>query len=311
MKPLRPDVALLASRQCGVVARRQLTALGMDWNHVDRQVQAGRWSALTPRVVCTTTGTLTVDQLRWLGVLHAGPRSALGALTAAARHGLRGWERSEVTVLVDDELAFEPVPGVRFFRSRRPFDLLVDPRPGIPCARLEPAVLLWAGYDASLRAAHGVLAAAVQQRLTTASRLAGWTEQLRPLRRASGFRSMLRDVEGGVHSGAERDVTRMCRLHHLPPPDRQTARTDSSGRRRWTDCEWRLPGGVVLVLEIDGAFHMDVTQWTADLRRDRRLTGPNRRVVRASAYEVRHEPQEVAADLVALGVQPLGTRSCA
>lgn len=129
---MRPDVHELAARQCGLLARRQLTSLGMSWNAVDRQVRAGRWAECSPRVVCTTTGALTVDQQRWLGVLHAGPRSVLGGLTAGARCGLRGWERAEVTVLVDDELAFEPVSGIAFFRSRRPFDLLTDPRPASP-----------------------------------------------------------------------------------------------------------------------------------------------------------------------------------
>ncbi len=72
---------------------------------------------------------------------------------------------------VDDELAFEPVAGVRFFRTRRPFDLLQHPRNGIPVANLEAAVLMTAAYELQPRAGHGLLAAAVQQRLTTASRL--------------------------------------------------------------------------------------------------------------------------------------------
>ncbi|TNM36555.1 hypothetical protein FHP29_20720 [Nocardioides albidus] len=272
---MNPDVLDLAAGQAGLIARRQLTALGCDWDRVQRQVGAGRWAERSPRVLSITTGELTTEQRRWLGVLHAGPRSIVGGLTAGARHGLRGWERSDVTVLVDDELAFEPVDGIRFFRSRRPFDLLRDPRPGIPSARLE------------------------------------WVEQLRPLRRAGGFRRMLHDVEGGVHSGAERDVARLCRRFGLPLPVRQTSRVDSAGRRRWTDCEWRLGGGRVLVLEVDGSFHVEVEQWIADLRRDRRLTAAERVVVRASAFEIRHEPEEVARDLVALGVRPLDARSCA
>lgn len=288
-----------------MLARRQLTTLGVDWNSVDRQLCAGRWAARSPRVVSTTTGVLTVEQRRWLGVLHAGPRSLLGALTAAERLGLRGWQRTEITVLVDDELAFEPVEGIRFFRSRRPFELLRDPRPGIPCARIEMALLLWAAYDAPLRAAHGVLAASVQQRLTTAARLTESLAQLRPIRRSPSFRALLRDVDGGVHSGAERDVARLCRRFGLPLPVRQAGRADSDGRRRWTDCEWKLPRGRILVLEVDGAFHMEASQWTADLRRDRRLITPERLVVRASAFEVRHEPDELARDLVALGVVPL------
>ena len=122
---------------------------------------------------------------------------------------------------------------------------------------------------------------------------------------------MLHDVEGGVHSGAERDVGRMCRRFGLPQPSRQTSRVDSAGRRRWTDCEWPLGAGRVLALEVDGAFHMEVTQWAEDLRRARRLTSPGRLVVRATAFEVRHEPGEVARDLIALGLRPLDARSCA
>lgn len=292
----------LISAQAGMLARRQLTALGMDWDRVNRQIIAGRWSTRTPRVVSVVTGALTIEQRRWLAVLHAGPRSMLGGLTAGARHGLTGWDRDDVTVLVDDELSFEPVAGVRFFRSRRPFELLLSPRPGIPSCHLEPALLLWAGYDAPLRPAHGVLAAAVQQRLTTAPRMREWLDLLKPLRRASGFRRMLVDIEGGVHSGAERDVNRMCRDFSIPLPVRQVSRRDTDGRRRWTDAEWRLSDGRILVLEVDGAFHMDVSLWTADKRRARRISSTDRVVLGATAFELRYEPAEVARDLLALGV---------
>ena len=40
-----------------------------------------------------------------------------------------------------------------------------------------------------------------------------------------------------------------------------------------------------------------------DLKRARRITSRSRMVVRCTAYELRHEPEEVAADLIALGVQ--------
>ena len=293
----------LIRAQRGVVARRQLLAYGVDADRVRSQLTARRWVERTPTVVSTTTGELTVPQRRWLGVLHAGPRSMLGGLTAAAQHGLTGWDREAVTVLVDDQLSFEPVPGLHIFRTRRPFDELLAPRPGIPTCRMEPAVLLFAGYDAPTpRAAQGVLAAAVQQRLTTAARLADWVERLRPLRRASLFRAVLRDIEEGAHSTAELDVGRMCRRFRLPRPHRQRQRTDSSGRRRWTDVEWELPDGLVVVLEIDGSFHVEAVEWTEDLRRHRRLTSRSRLVVRCSAFELRHWPHEVAADLIALGI---------
>ncbi|WP_309648410.1 hypothetical protein [Nocardioides sp.] len=292
----------LITEQAGLLARRQLTAHGLDWGRVRNQIAAHRWVEVTPRVVCTTTGRLTPEQRRWMAVLHAGPRSMIGGLTAAEVQGLKRWERDEVCVLVDDELSFEPVKGVRFFRSRRPYELLRSPRPGLPRCQLEPAVLLWAGYDAAIRPAHGVLAAVVQQRLTTPGQLLSWLDQLTPLRRAKGFRATLGDIAVGGHSLAELAVDRMCRRFGLPLPRRQTRRQDSSGVDRWTDCEWDLPDGTVLVLEVDGSFHLDVVQWQDDLRRTRRITAPGRVVVRCTAYELRHEADEVAVDLVALGL---------
>jgi hypothetical protein len=292
----------LLVEQRGMVARRQLTHHGIDWDRVRDHIAARRWVARTPRVLSTFTGTLTREQIEWLAVLHAGPRSMLGGLAAAERHGLTGWHRDIVTVYVDDELSFEPVEGVRFFRSRRPFELLRDPRPGIPICRLEPSVLLFAGYQTTPRPAHGVIAAAVQQRLTTPERMLQWIEVLRPLRWAKPFRRTLGDIAAGAHSGAELDVRRMCRRFDMPAPTSQRARTDRAGKRRWTDCEWELPNGQTLVLEVDGSFHTEVMEWNADDRRARRITTPSRIVVRCSAYELRHEAAEVAADLIALGL---------
>jgi len=292
----------LVREQRGLVARRQLTQHGIDWDRVRDHITARRWVERTPRVISTFTGELTWQQRQWLAVLHAGPRSMLGSLTAAGRSGLKGWDRPHVSVYVDDELSFEPVEGVDFFRSRRPFSLLLDPRPGIPTARLEPSVLLFAGYEAVPRAAHGAIAAVVQQRLTTVERMVEWVDVLKPLRWAKPFKRTLGDIAGGAHSGAELDVRRMCRRFSIPQPDGQRPRFDRAGRRRWTDCEWHLPDGTTLVLEVDGPFHLDVLEAMSDHRRARRITTRDRIVVRCSAYEVRHEAAEVAADLIALGL---------
>ena len=296
------ELQTLIGDQLGLVARRQLNAHQVSSDRVRNEVAARRWVVRTPRVISTFTGELTTEQRRWLAVLHAGPRSMLGGLTAAAVHGLTGWERSDITVYVDDELSFEPVAGIDFFRSRRPFDLLRGERSGTPACRLEPAVLLFAAYDATPRAAHAVLAATVQQRLTTADRLLHWIELLRPLRRARDFRCTLTDIAGGAHSGAELDLRKLCRAFGLPQPDAQRARTDRNGVRRWTDAEWRLAGGRVVILEVDGGFHADASQALEDHRRARQLAGADRVIVRCTAWEVRHEPERLAADLVALGV---------
>ena len=300
--PKPEELRPLLKRQAGMVARRQLLSIGVAWPQVQAQLDAARWVARTPRVISTTTGELTVEQREWLAVLHAGPRSMLANLSAARRHGLERWERPYVSVLVDDELSFEPVDGVDFFRSRRPFELLLSPRPGIARCRLEPAVLLWAAYEATNRAAHGVVAASVQQQLTTAARLIEWVDLLHPLRRAKPFKRTLSFVDAGAHSGAELEIERMCRRFAMPRPDRQRRRRDSHGRPRWTDAEWDLPGGFTLVLEVEGGFHMEVLEASADARRSRRITTRSRAVVRCTAYELAHEMDEVAVDLIGLGV---------
>ena len=172
----------VALGQHGVVARRQLRALGVTEATVRHHLRVGRWAERTPTVLTTTTGPLSWEQRLWVAVLHAGPRSMLGGLSAAEVQGLRHWHRDDVTVLVDDELSFDPIPGLRVFRTRRPFQ---DWRaPGrLPVCRIEPALLLFAGYDSTPRVGQGAVAAAVQQRLSTPERLAGLLDEMRPLRR--------------------------------------------------------------------------------------------------------------------------------
>ena len=97
----------------------------------------------------------------------------------------------------------------------------------------------------------------------------------------------------------------MCRRFGLLPPDRQVIRRDRNGRRRYLDCEWRLPNGSIVVLEVDGAHHLEVEQWEADVKRERGVVITGRRVLRATANEARHDQAELAADLEAIGVPRL------
>lgn len=291
----------LAEAQAGLLSHRQLRGLKVSRGEVRHHVSVGRWAVRSGEVVSTTTGPLSPEQRLWLGVLHGGPSAMVGALNAAAVHGLERWERDEITILVSNPMSFEPLPGYSFFRTRRSFKLLVSPGE-LPVCRLEPAVLLFAAHDAHLRTALGAVTATVQQRLTTAAKLTDWLDRLTPLRRARHVRELLGDVSEGAHSMAEVDLRKACREYGVQPPDSQRPRTDSRGRRRYTDAEWTLPGGRTLVLEVDGSFHDDAAQATLDRRRNRQLTTSTRTVVQCSAWEIRHEPWEVMQDLIALGV---------
>lgn len=292
----------VAANQAEVISTSQLRACGVSEAFVRAQIDARRWKKRSPRVVTTTTGPLSEEQRRWLAVLHPQGSAILGGLTAAEAHGLKRWERPDVTVLVDDADTYDPLTGVRFFRTRRSLFVLRDPKAHVPLARIEPAILLFAAHERNHRTALGSVTACVQQGLTTPERLRPWIRTLRPLRRAADLRVLLGDLEGGSQSLAEIDVLRACRTMGLAPPRRQKRRTGRDGRVRYTDLEWDLPDGRVLVLEVDGAFHADFEQYTADVRRSRSLTTPGRIVVRCTTLELRHEAHQVAADLRALGV---------
>lgn len=293
----------LAAAQHGLLTREQLRGLSCTSDMVRHRISTERWVAHTPTVIGTTTGPLTRDQLMWLGVLHGGDQAIVGDLTAAEVAGLRNWHRDDVTILVPRGADLgEPIPGIRFVQTRRPLGMMRQGRSLLPVCQLEPAVLHFGAYQRSRRTAEGVLAAAVQQQLTTPERLLSWVDRMRPLRWSGLFRRALGDIADGAHSVAELDVRRMCRDFGLTLPRRQTKRRDADGRIRFTDCEWLLAGGRTLVLEVDGSFHMEAEHWEDDLARQRALTATNRLIVRCTAREMRDEPERVARDLVNLGV---------
>ncbi len=235
----RPETwARLAGAQAGVLARRQLLRLWYDARYVDDQVAARRWQHVGDTVVCTTTGPLSREQLMWAGVLHAGPVSAIGGLTALELRGLKRWERDEVTVLLPKSHNLQPLPGVRFVETRRPVQWYVAGRTGLPVWRPEPAALLHAAYEPVTRSAYGLLAAVVQQGLTGPPLLSAWITRMRPLRRAKPFRRVLGEIAGGAQSLAELDVARMCEQHRLPLPRRQVP-----GATRAGGCASPTPSG--------------------------------------------------------------------
>jgi hypothetical protein len=290
----------LAAEQAGILARRQLIGLGYPSHYVDDHVAARRWQPVSGVVVSTTTGELSREQLMWAGVLHAGPGSAVGGLTALERRGLRNWHRDEVCILLAKSHNLEPLAGVRFVETRRPVGLLATGSP--PTWRVEPAALLFAAYVRSSRTALGLLAAVVQQRLSTADRLMAELPRMHPLRRSRLFRATLETVADGSHSVYELDLIRMCRNEALPLPDRQSRRRDASGRLRYSDAEWRLPDGRVVVLEVDGGFHMEVEHWEEDIVRERDLVTTGAIVLRCTGREIRDESPRIAASLRAVGV---------
>jgi very-short-patch-repair endonuclease len=130
--------------------------------------------------------------------------------------------------------------------------------------------------------------------LTPTAELSAVLARLPTARRRRLLRATIGDLAGGAHSLAELDLVRLSRRHRLPRPTQQVERRDAHGRRRWLDASWPEWG---IHVEIDGAAHVDVHAWWADLRRQNELWVKGDRVLRFPAYVLRRDPRAVAAQL--------------
>ncbi|WP_460603040.1 hypothetical protein [Jatrophihabitans fulvus] len=69
------------------------------------------------------------------------------------------------------------------------------------------------------------------------------------------------------------------------------------GRRRYLDVEWRRADGRRYAVEVDGAHHMQVGQWTSDLLRQNEVVIGGTPTLRYSAVVVREDERVVADQL--------------
>lgn len=195
-------------------------------------------------------------------LINCGPRSLLTSFTATTVLGLRGWDRPEIHVLAPAGTRHPALPGLVLHRAVDWSQ--VDKDPDRRLHRLNAALLVAANSLSSPRSACGIIAAAVQQRLTTAAHLAAALEPIPNLKHRRLLSLALGDIEQGSHALSEIELARICRRHRLPAPTRQAIRVERSGRRRYLDAEWRRPDGSVLAVEIDGAIHLSVLSWIDD-----------------------------------------------
>ena len=284
----------IVQRQDGVVTRAQLGELGYDRHAVRAQVTARRWQTFGPRVVVLQSGPLTSRQQCWRAVLSQ-PQAALAGLTAAAEHGLSGFGDETLHVVVPYGAHVFPVAGVRVHVSRRFGIRDVAPGRSIPTVRIERALIDAAAWSISPRIACGLLAAGVQQRLTTAPRLTAELQAASRARHHALLGQVLGDIEGGAQSFGEIDLGRLARRAGIGPPRRQVFRLDRAGRRRWLDADF---GG--FSVEIDGALHLRPLRYWDDMERQNDLLiATAKPMLRFATVALRLVPDVVVAQLAA------------
>jgi hypothetical protein len=294
------ELERLAFERDGVLSRAELSALGVHHKYVARQVDAQRWRTVGPKVVVLHRGPLTVRARRFVAVRNAGPYAALAAWTALEAWGLQRWERTAVHPVVprgaDPPGLPDGVGSIVVHESRRHQPDHVQLHNDLPVHSVVRAAIDCGAWSPTDRAACGLLAAVVQQRLTTGDRLLAGLDTVGQVRRLRLMRAAVADIGGGAQALSEMDFARLCRRYRLPEPARQAVRRDSRGRRRYLDVEWHLPGRRPLAVEVDGVGHMEVERWYDDLLRAAEVQASDgTSVVPLPALACRVEPDRVAA----------------
>jgi very-short-patch-repair endonuclease len=124
-------VARLAERQHGVVAARQLAAIGLSRNAVSARAQAGRLHRVHRGVYAVGHTVLTVNGRRMAAVLAAGPGAALSHASAAALWQIRPTSATRIDVSVRSAAGRGKRPGLRIHRAARLRDDEITVQQGI------------------------------------------------------------------------------------------------------------------------------------------------------------------------------------
>lgn len=240
----------LASRQGGVVSRRQAYDLGMTRSEVRAQVAARRWQRVWSRSLCLHTGDVGVEGRHWAAVFEGGDHAMLDGPAALIASGLENYHEAVVRVSVPRGV--KPLRGkgldVRRTRRLRDDDRAASgvPRTKVPVAAVRAA--LWAVSD---KQAALLLTMPVQQGLTTAREVSLALLRVKRDKRRKFLHAVALDLVGGAQSLGELEFAAECRDRGLPTPSRQVVRRGKDGRH-YLDVRWDEHR---VVVEIDGIHH--------------------------------------------------------
>lgn len=295
---LTPEARFLLMTQRSIVAAWQAPTVGLTRRQLTWALRTG-WQRVTSQTYLARQGDITQAELRMAGVLEAGPDAALAGCSALVEAGWSGPDDGYVHVLVarGHRSRFVPPPAwLRVHSTIHPPQRLGFPT-RVNAARAAIDAAAWAG---SRRARMVTLTSAAQQRLVTVRELRRELAVRPRVRGAHAMHQILDDISGGSTSSGEVAFRRGCRARGLPDP-RMQVRRRAGGRMRCTDAEFHLPDGRLLIVEIDGVAHMDVSQWCDDLDRQNALAATTGALVlRVTTWELREDAEPFFALLASL-----------
>jgi uncharacterized protein DUF559 len=280
-------IAQLAARQHGVVARRQLFAVGLSRGAVDRRLAAGRLHALHPAVYAVGQPCVAGLGRLLAAVLACGEDALLSHRSAAAVWELLPYAGSRVNITAPSR-GRRSLRGITLHRSR-----CLDPEDraildDIPLTSVARTLLDLAG---TVRLDQLERAFEQADRLRLAD-LGALTRLCKRSKGHQGLRHLLPLLAPAerpapeTRSDLERRFLRLCEERGLPAP---AVNVEVAGHE--VDALWRDRG---LVVELDGyAYHRTRAAFERDRVRDADLQRAGLRVIRVTARRLNDDPVAV------------------
>ncbi len=283
------DVGALARDQYGVVARRQLLALGLSSPAVRRRVRSGRLITLYRGVYAVGHAALTREGRALAAQLACGDRAALGLGSSALHMGLLA-SSSPAWDIVVPEGAARSHAGIRVHRTTdiSAEEIVID-GPIRHTSLARTALDLAAAGPA--RRVRQLLREAEIQRLFDLHELRAVLDRHRGRAGTRALRQILADLDGGpVNEGLEADFLEFVRARGLPPPEVQAP----LGPYR-ADFLWRAQR--VAVETNDFASHGIRSSFEHDNQRGAWFAARHIAIVPVTARRLRRDPDGVERDL--------------
>jgi len=281
-------LAVLAAKQGGAVARRQLIALGMTKAEIDRRVAEGQLHVLYRGVYAVGHRALGVTGRRWAAVLACGDGAVLSHASAAA-----AWEiRPSASGLIDVSVnrgGRTRRPGIRLHCRRFLPATDITQIDGLPITTPARTVLDLAADGLRGRKLEAVLDQA-ERKLLDFSDIEGVLRRCHRQPGTAALRTVLeRYAPGSVdtRSRLEEMCIELCDGHGIPRPSTNVV---VAGRTR--DLFWpHAP----LVVEADSyKWHRSPSRLSDDRQRDVELTLAGIPYVRFTYEQVVDRPDYVA-----------------
>lgn len=287
------QIAALAERQHGVVARRQLLALGVSEDSIEVRLRQGGLHRLYRGVYAVGHRVLSVRG-HWLAaVLACGPHAVLSHRSAAAHWSIRDYWGAYVDVTSPSKTRS------RGSIRRHCAPLLADEvtkHEGIPITSASRTI-----FDLAVSSTPQSVEAALRQSeyLRLYSPLSLWdlVERYPRHRGTRSIRTALASLEstpGEVYEGLEQRFLAFLDTYVLPRPH-LNAWLEVQGHRYKLDCLWPEQR---LIAELDSwQAHGTRASFQSDKSRDRRLAVAGYRTTRITWQMFTNEPELLAADL--------------